>query len=115
MANLLYSTATIAKSGSLSGAVDMGNFRYFSIQMPAAWTAAGLTFQGSLDGTTYQNIYDDSGSEVYIPTVSASTNVSCDSIALKLIPYRYIKIRSGTAASAVNQEAARTIYLLGKD
>ena len=41
------SSATIANGASLSGAVYVGNRRLIGIQMPAAWTAAVLTFQVS--------------------------------------------------------------------
>jgi hypothetical protein len=114
MAALTFVTATIAQNASLSGAVYIGDYRYFAIQMPAAWTAAGLTFQGSLDGATYQNLYDDAGNEVSA-SAAASINISLDSVALKIVPYRYLKIRSGTAASAVNQEDVRVLTIYGKN
>jgi len=53
-------TATIAQGASLSDAVDTGGLTILSILMPATWDAAVLTFQGSLDGVTYGNVYDES-------------------------------------------------------
>jgi hypothetical protein len=99
----------IAQGASLSGAVYVGDKIPFAIQMPADWDAAGLTFQGSRDGSTFQNVYDGSGNEL-TKTAAASRQVNLDPI--ELAGYLWIKIRSGTAGLAVNQAAARTLYLL---
>jgi len=110
---IVVKSAVIAKNTSLSGAVDIGGCKYLGISMPAAWDAASLTFQVSHDGTTYQNLYNDSGVEVSV-TAAASRNIALDVVALDLAPWQYVKIRSGTAASAVNQTAARTLTVVGK-
>ena len=107
-------TATIAQNQALSGAIDLGSASLLAIAMPAAWDAAKLTFQASdsLAGT-YQNVYDDAGFEVTV-TAAAARVIAVDVAALKLGALRYVKIRSGTAAVAVNQTAARTLTLLVK-
>jgi hypothetical protein len=43
---------TIANGQALSGPVALGEFVLTGIAMPAAWTAAGLSFQVSVDGGT---------------------------------------------------------------
>lgn len=101
-------TATIALNASLSGAVHLGSGVLTGIVMPAAWTAAGLTFQVSADGTTYNNLYDEFGGEVAV-TVDASRFVRLN--PSEWLGVQYVKIRSGTAALAVNQAAARTLLL----
>lgn len=106
----VYQDVTIANGGSLSAAVDMGRNELVRIDLPSAWTAAALTFQVSVDGTTFTNLYI-SGSEFSKTEAAASRGVGIDySDAVKM--HRYIKVRSGTAASAVNQEAARTLRLV---
>lgn len=97
-------SATIASGASLSHAVDLGDGKFNGISIPAGWAeaATAITFQVSADGTTWQNLYDDEGHETSA-TVAASRNIGLSSIALDLAPWRWIKIRSGTAASAVNQ------------
>ena len=101
-------TATIENGGSLSGAVDLGGRKLVAIVMPAAWDAAGLTFQASPDGVTYFNVYD--GATERGLTVAASYY---SALAIgDWVGFRFIKIRSGTAASAVNQTAARTLTLV---
>jgi len=104
-------TVTIANGASLSGAVDLGPNRLFAIIMPAAWTTANLTFQVSADGTTYNNLYDDTGTEVTV-TAAASQYIVISSPA-KMLGARWFKVRSGTNASAVNQAAARVVTIVG--
>ena len=106
--------ATIANGESLSIGLDLGAGRVLcAIDMPADWDTAGLTFQASavLDGV-YDDLYDQYGTEKTV-TAAADRYISLDDPAFWL-GVRYLKVRSGTAASAVNQNAARTIYLVTK-
>lgn len=96
-------TVTIAKDASLSGAAELKFCSPVRLEFPTTDSAA-WTFQVSEDGTTYRNYYDEFGAEVTIP---ASTGARI----VRLNPgewwnLRYMKIRSGTAASAVNQTTA---------
>jgi len=108
-------TATIAAGATgLSDEVNVGGFKTMAIYMPAVWTTAVITFLASdKKGGTYQSLYDDVGAEVSI-TAAASEVVSCASIAVKLAPLEWIKLRSGTAATPVNQTAGATLKLLLK-
>lgn len=104
--------ATIANAGSLSGAIDLGATHLFAIRLdPTAWTAASLTFQASIDGTNFFNLYDNFGSEVGW-TVAAQTIVLNASPA-QWLGIRWLKIRSGTASSPVAQGAARALTVVG--
>jgi hypothetical protein len=96
--------ATIANGASLSGAVAMGPLTLVGISMPATWTAAVLTFQVSPDGgTTWQELYDDSGSEVTFQAAGGRY------ISIQNYPsylwrgINMVKVRSGTSAAPVNQ------------
>lgn len=108
---------TIANGASLSGSINLNGLtdaphglRLFGIVMPAAWTAANLTFQASFDGgTTYVDMYDYNGLEV-VATASTSRLIVLDPVVFASIPL--LKIRSGTAASAVNQGGDRTLTLV---
>lgn len=104
-------SAVIASSGSLSEAVDLGGASLVGIQMPdsSAWTAANLTFQASADGGTFENLYGKNGNEV---TVIAAADRYIQIDATDFAGIKHIKVRSGTAASAVNQAAARTLTLV---
>ena len=109
MVQAIQKVATIASSGSLSGAVDLDLNRMLAIQMPSAWTAADLTFQGSLDGSTFYDLYDENDAEVTVQA-AASRFIILEPARLLGIPH--VKVRSGTAASPVAQGAERTIILV---
>ena len=105
----------IANGASLSGAVDLQGYILTGIVMPAAWTAASLTFAGapsneqSGEAGTFVPIYDDAGTEY---TVSADTSRVLQIDPVKLAGVRWLKVRSGTSGTPVNQDAARTLYLI---
>lgn len=104
-------TATIASGASLSGAVDLGQNRLWAVLMPGTWTAAALTFQASLDGITYYSLYDNTGTEVSW-TVAAS-QFQYELFPAKWLAIRWLKIRSGTAGTPVNQGGDRTLTIIG--
>jgi hypothetical protein len=103
-------TVVIANGASLSGAVDLGGRKLVGIIMPDTWTAASLTFQGSVDGTNFFNVYD--GATERALTVAANY-YSAQNIA-DWVGFRWIKVRSGTAGSAVNQAAERTLTVVAQ-
>ena len=105
-----YTVANIASGASLSDALDIGTAKHLAIQMPAAWDAAVITMAASVDGTNFYSVTDSAGIEVSI-TAAASKVIGIDLAALSVAALRYIKLRSGTLASAVNQTAARTLYV----
>jgi hypothetical protein len=108
-------TATIAAGDAtgLSNAIDIGAAKYLGMIMPAAWTAAVLTFQScdTLAGT-YQNVYDASG-EVSM-AVSVSVNRTLNVAMWSLAPWRFLKLRSGTSATPVTQSSSRVITIVMK-
>lgn len=105
-------TATIANGQSLSGAVDLEGMMPAWAVMPAAWTAAGLTFQGSFDGTNFFNLYDLTA-EISATSAAASVAIQLNEIAD--LGLHSLKIRSGTAAVPVAQGAERVITLVMVD
>tara|TARA_R110000823_G_scaffold10557_1_gene36771 strand:+ start:1183 stop:1548 length:366 start_codon:yes stop_codon:yes gene_type:complete len=88
---------------------DLGTSRLSRIVMPASWTTANLTVQTSYDGLTGNDLYDSSGDE-YVITAAASRAIKVPLI--DFISERFIKLRSGTTGSPVNQAADRTLYLI---
>lgn len=109
----LYSeTATIAINQSLSAAIDLKGRSLVGIMMPSAWTTAQLSFQVSLDGSTYVNLYNTQGDE-FISEASTSRFIAISQF--EFLPVRYVKIRSGTSAVPVNQAAARSLVLATRD
>jgi len=104
-------TAAIAKDASLSGAVDLGGCSLVGIEMPSVWTSATLTFQASDDGVTYYNLYDEYGTQVEFQAAVAIYIAMKDNLGL-FSGINYLKVRSGTSGSAVNQAAARSLKLV---
>ena len=107
-------TATIANGASLSGEVNIEDYQFIAIKMPADWTPANLTFQASnVSGGTFYDVYNDAGDE--ITALAAATRIiTIDVNSLGLAPLSFIKIRSGTSATAVAQGAERTLTLILK-
>jgi len=102
-------TATIANGQSLSGAVNLSGFTLIGIDMPASWTTANLTLQASIDNSTWDNVFDSLGTEVTI-TAAASRFILLN--PADFVSVRYLKVRSGTSGTPVNQGGARTITLI---
>lgn len=100
-------TATIDSGSSLSDAVNLKGYILTGIYMPAAWTAASVTFEASHDGSSWYDLYYE-GTEVST-TADADQYISMQSD--KFFGAHHIKVRSGTAAAGVNQGADRTIRL----
>ena len=101
-------TASIPNAGSITPAIDLGAFRAGRIHIPAAWTAAALTFQVSADGSTYGDLFDNTGVE-YTAQAAAGR-----AVLLPLIDFlgmRYLKIRSGPTAAPVAQAAQRDLVI----
>lgn len=103
-------TVTILSGASISDVIPTGARVPIGIVMPAAWTAANLTFQASADGgTTWVNLYTSDGTEL---TVTASTSRYITLDPNTWVGVNHLKIRSGTSGSAVNQSADRALTLV---
>jgi len=100
-------TATIAAGAALSQAMYLGHGVLVGIQMPAAWDAANLSFQASADGITYQDVYDFQGAEVVVQAAAARF-VTIDEFQ----GAPWIKVRSGTTGSHVNQTLDSALILI---
>lgn len=109
----LSGAVTVANGASLSGAIDLGSASLAGILMPASWTAAGLSFAVSTGlAGTYVPLWNASGSEYIVPSASA---VASQFIALPLsdfLGFQFLKVRSGTAGSPVNQGGDRILTLI---
>lgn len=106
---------TIANGAALSSSITMIGLVLAVLKLPAAWTAAALTFQASFDGgTTWNDVYDDAGTEVTIASaaVVASRAIVNKTILEQLAGLPMIRLRSGTAGIPVNQAAERTFGIV---
>jgi hypothetical protein len=99
---------TILVNASLSAAVEVRGGLISVIEMPAAWTAASLTFQTSGDGTNFFNLYDEFGAEVTL-TADAARRIRLEPTQWAGI--NSIKIRSGTAGAPAVQLVERNFFI----
>ncbi len=98
--------AVIASGGSLSAGVDIGDWINASIEIETDFTSAGaITFEGSHDGVTFYDVYDDLGNECTIPSHATHTGRAYE-VPAAVMNFKFMKVRSGTAASAVTQTPA---------
>jgi hypothetical protein len=102
-------TVTIAAGNSLSNGVDLDGVNLVAIVMPTAWDGTSITFQASHNGTDWFNLHDAAGNAITV-TVAASRYIQLD--WQRFLGIRYLRIRSGTAASPTNQTATRTLRLV---
>ena len=106
--------ATIESGASLSGALNLGGRSLVGLKMPAAWTAASLTFEVSQEDADYVPLYWN-GAEYTIEAAGgadAGLGVSLEPAAFA--GWNYVKIRSGTAGTPVNQGAQRVIKAISR-
>lgn len=103
-------SVTISSGTSLSAAIDLGSTILFAIQIPSSWTTANITFQASADGVTYANLYDSTGTEVTV--TAAASEFIVFSAPAPWMGIRFIKVRSGTSSTPVNQGADRALSIV---
>lgn len=109
-------TTTIASGASITNGLDLGSctpIRMTVSTVASGWTAANITMQTSDDeGTTYSNYFDQYGTEITMVVTAAGTAIQLDPATFNNL--RYVKFRSGTSSSAVNQAATRTLRIACK-
>ncbi|MGC8807880.1 MAG: hypothetical protein ACP5QB_10130 [Thiomonas sp.] len=111
-------SVTIGSGQSLSPAVELkpqgraGFCTAAALVMPSAWTAADITFQASVDGQTFGDLFDDAGSEVVVKAAAGRVIAMASAYFWGI---RWVRIRSGTSAAPVAQGASRTLTILCRE
>ena len=106
-----YATATVTTStDGLSNVIDLGGHTVNSIQMSTAWTAANLTFAGSVNSSAEMMTVR------HTTACTELTYATTDNYQVTVDPYllsglRYLQVRSGTAGTPVAQAAERVLIL----
>src|SRR2546423_1304416 len=107
-------TFTIRSGQSVSDAQDVTGLDPVALQVLLPWTTANITFLAAekLDGT-YASVYGPTGTEAMatVGTQSRMILLTPSTIA-DLDGLRFLKLRSGTEASPVNQAGDRTINMI---
>jgi hypothetical protein len=105
--------AVIPAAGSLSANVYLGSDVPYAVVIPNGWTAANLTFQGSVDGVNFFDLFTgDAGTEAAYTITNTSTTGRLFAIdGTKFMGLSAFRIRSGTAGVPVAQGAGATLQV----
>ena len=112
--NLWAEQCTIAAAASVANGVYTQGRALVGILMPAAWTAASLGYDVSLDGVNWATAYDTNGN--FEQTIVAASVFVCiplsDAIFAPYLRLKSVVAASPTVNTAQAQVAAATIILL---
>lgn len=100
---MIEKTVTIAESGTVSGAADLGGLSIFGVGTPAALTGASFTFQVKV-GSSYL-VLDDGAGSAYSITATVDRYIPVD-------PQKFAAVESVKIVSASAEAAARTITFI---
>jgi hypothetical protein len=110
----MFVSATIANGTSLSAAIPLDGQLLAGVGVPlsSGWTDANLTFQASVDGgSTYYDLWKD-GAEYTVTVPTGRTNATFFAVPpADFAAFTHIKVRSGTAGTAVAQGADRALQI----
>lgn len=110
---VLFIDAVIANGESLSAAINLRGYRLAGVIMPAAWTAAALSFQAAeSESGTFSEAVDSAGAPLAVTAAASQYIVFVAALQEATTALAVIKVRSGTSGAAVNQAAARTLRLV---
>ena len=108
-------TVTIASGAAVSSSIDLASIvpRGIAVQTPAAWTAADIGLEVSVDNSTFIKLYDEFGARVKVTNVATGAAgvyiLPASAWAISVYAYaRFASLNTSTGADA-NQGAARTL------
>lgn len=100
-------TATIANGQTISDAISSLGKTLVGLITPAAFTGTIITFQISMDGTTYKTFYNSAGA---IATVTVGVDRHIGLVPADFAGARFFKLVSGSSEAA---EREITVILRG--
>ncbi|CAB4156995.1 hypothetical protein UFOVP747_7 [uncultured Caudovirales phage] len=109
--NTFSNTVTIANGASLSSAIAINGSTPVAIIAPAAWTAAHVQIEVSLNGTDFFPLRDQATTLVQVHITAGGANTLPPSL---VNGWDFIRLRSVTATTLtdVNQGADRVITIV---
>jgi hypothetical protein len=104
---------TILAGTTTSNNVYLGaSLSIIGILSPPVWTTASMSFESSLNGITGW------GSVIRFPgsayNVGADINRLIAVTPTNMLPFMYVRLRSGTVNTPVTQVATRVVYLIAR-
>jgi hypothetical protein len=106
-----------AGATGLSSEVDINGYQIVGIYVPSGWTAADISFKARQPGknattATLLDVYDSSDAEVVVQAAASRYVALTAALMDALLGLAFIKVRSGTTGTPVNQTGAPTIGLV---
>ena len=101
-------------TGLQTGFIELqGGAELVALHMPGTWVAAAITFDASsARAGTYNGIFDSDGTELSL-SAAADRAISLTQEERNLVSdHPYVKLRSGTEGTPVDQTAERTIIAI---
>lgn len=86
-------TVTIASSATTSGSADLQGLGLVGLIMPAAFTGTTMSFQVSIDNSTFYDLYNTNNTLV---SMAVTQGRAYSFVPGDLLGYRYIKVKSGS-------------------
>jgi hypothetical protein len=105
---LFQTPLSIPNGVALSSVLDCLGVMPVGIFLPSAWTTAQVSFQVSPDNSNWYNLYDKIGEVLY--PAAASEYLALD--PTQFAGARYLRVRSGTNGTPVNQAADRSLTVI---
>lgn len=107
-------TGNIASGTAITSSIYLEGYRVAALRVSSGWSGAPITFQGSMDNSSFLDLWDDAGAELSVASGSVSSAAAravClgTVLSLALLSHNYVKFRSGPSSAAVNTTAAVTI------
>lgn len=100
--------ATFGAGQTLSSAVNIAGVAFVGFLVGAGKTGADFTLQTSIDGATWNDAYDDAGTQVKVLDANSPSG-RVVSLGEKVAPYALIRF-----VASVAQAAGLTITVFGK-
>ena len=95
------SLVDISVDDDLSAAIDIREYAFGGIQVPATHNGTSIGFVVSVDGTTYATLKTDANAAITIVTSDATA--SAHPLPAELFAFNYFKISPGTQSTTDTQ------------
>ena len=102
-------TATIPSGSNVSNAIDCNDRSVIGFVAPAAWTAATLAIEVSIDGTNWITAILDTTSTALCTYSAVTAGAGYPVDVFGLLPWQFIRFKSGA-----NQAAARSFSVISR-
>ena len=104
-------SGSIVSGQTTSNAILLNELWAWGIQTGSNVTATTLSFLGSSDNVNFVPVYNKDSTEVTLTSTSGSYKGFTLNPA-DFVPYNWLKVRGGTAASAVAQQSVTTFFTI---